>query len=200
MVDGRIGWPALVDANAVPVGQPGVGSGVGWIEGNRLLEPGSSLREIFEVEAIELGERPQHAIIGFQVVRPLSERPVQLDLADLRRNGAGHAGRDLVLQGEEVFGSAVEMTAPYHRSVACLGELDGYAQPSSRPTDAAGQGVLDAKLAPHPGDVSIRPIADRRAPRDDEELPERREGANNILNDPGAEVVLILTLRFAPER
>ena len=126
------------------------------------FEPDPGLHEVVTVETIELRESPQHAVIGLQAVWPLAERSSELRLAHLGHDGAGDPRRDLVLQGEQILGDAVEMASPHHRAARCLGKLDGHAQPGSGPANAAEQGVPDAELAADLAHIDIRaPIADR---------------------------------------
>src|SRR5215467_6941782 len=120
----------------------------------------------------------------------LSKRSSELRLADLRDQRGRDAARDLVLQREQITGHAVEVAGPHDGAVGRLRELDGHAHPRAGATDAAGEDIRGADGPPHDADVDAATIAKRRAARDHQELADRGERSDDVLDDAFAEVVL----------
>src|SRR5215831_20338517 len=131
----------------MPDRQQAVGRRVAWIERDRPLEPGPRLSEALDVESVEQSHPPQHAIVCLQIVGVFAKRPSELCLADLWGEGASDAGRDLVLEGEQVAHYAVEVAGPHDGAVGRLCELDRHAHPRARAADAAGERIRRANAS-----------------------------------------------------
>ena len=112
----------------------------------------------------------QKVVVGIEAFGRLALGPFDLGLLELRRDGADHARRHLVLQIEDVRQVAIEAVRPEMRAGRGIDELAGDAHPAARLAHAAFEHVADAELAPDLLHVH-RPalVGEARIARDDEQ-------------------------------
>ncbi len=149
---------------------------------------------------MEGGHAAQVMVVGVEALGRLALRALDLGLLEPRRDGPDDAGRDLVLQVEDIRHSAVEAVRPEMRAGGGVDELTGDPQAVARLANAAFQHVAHAEFAADLLYVDgAALVGEARIPRDHEELPEPRQRRNDVLDHAVGEVFLLRVARHVDE-
>src|SRR5260370_39789528 len=119
----------------------------------------------------------QRAVIGIQALERFAPGAVEFGLSELWDDRADNAGRDAILQVEDVFQRPVESICPQMGAGFAVDELSRNANLIARFADTALEHVADAKLMSDLLGVDcLALVGEARVPRDHEERLEARQG------------------------
>ncbi len=184
--------PALLGRLEIGGRKSCASSAVVGIEIDRALEHLPRLSIARPFEPLDKGATAQQVVIGVKVVGRCGQGAGAFDLAQLRREHAGHAARDLVLHHKDVIDVLIVALRPQERALLSVGKLHVDTQPLIGAVHAARDQVTHPKLTPQllraRGGVLV---GCDRAPRYHEQIGESAEGANDVLGHPVTEVSLL---------
>jgi hypothetical protein len=144
--------------------------------------------------ARELGAQEQSAhdaLPRVEALRRLAAGPGMLGGQELGPDAADDAGRDLVLDGEDVVEAPVVALGPEVVAGRRLDELGRHPDPVGRLADAAPEDVPDPELAADgPGVYRLPLVGERRVAGDHEEALELGQRGGGVLGDPVGEELL----------
>src|SRR5437763_17220487 len=105
---------------------------------------------------------PYRPIPGIELIWVLTLRVPNLSCDNARRDRAGNASGDLVLDGKDVSQFAVVAIRPQMMASRCLDELCGDANAIAGASHTAFEHVAHAELAPDFADVNRRTLVGER--------------------------------------
>ena len=177
------------DLQAVPPGQVGMGLGIAGVELNRPAQHLAGRIKGRAAELVHARQAAQHAVVGREVAGRVVLDAGDLGVLQLRVDGRGDAGGDLVLEAEHVLGRAVIALLPDHPVGDRMHQVDADAQLRTGAPHGAGQQVAHAQLGGDLGRVTVmRPVAQGGAVGDHKQRPVQRQRGNHLLGQAVAKV------------
>ena len=134
------------------------------------------------------GASPENVVERIRILgRPSGLRSDQLDAERV-----GDPTRDLVLQGEEIAGVAIESLGPQMRVALGVDQLRANAYLLARSLDAPLQHITHTELAADLlGVDQLVPIGERGIARDHEHVREPRHIGRHVLGDAVSKILLL---------
>src|SRR6516164_3645613 len=170
---------------------PGERGSVARIARDRLLQQAKCLRDLSR-RGKEHGVRPQVRIIGAEIGGRAVGRAGGFGGLQRRLDDAGDAGRDLVLQLEDIFERTVEAVGPQMRPGQRVDQLRRDAHPSAGFAHRAFEHIADTELSAdllHLDRLAF--VRKARIAGDHEEPADAGERGNDLLNHAVGEIFLL---------
>ena len=162
---------------------------VSGIEADGLLEGGEGLAEVLlppKVPALQV------AAVGLEVADLRAGLNGSRSRSEASLHRVDDSRRDLVLDGEDVRGVAIESLRPEVEAARDIGQLGGDPQPAARRPNAALEDVVDGEGPRDRGQVgALLPRPKRRGPGCHADPVDPHERVHDLLGHALAEVILV---------
>jgi hypothetical protein len=157
-----------------------------------LLEHAPRLLELVAIEPIEQVETAQPVIVSVKVFRALAANTAQFGLVDIGGNRLRDPLNQTILQGEQLGRRPFALVGVDRPLRLCVGQFRRDAQTIPAPPNAAPEHIAHVERVSDRAKVGRRlAVLQRRTARDDEEIGQRGQRSDHVLDDPIAEIPLL---------